>query len=187
MHDGKIDPLDLDSTAAPTYQPGDHSVSDQQERFHAVLDDVTSTPTGKDTISMINRDWDPASKAVIYEQPSVLTIINEQRENGIFDQISLEISKQKMLGNLQDLSFLDAYKQIGDTLNAAGKLVPKGTTPIPEQVIETRTAPAKKTVSNGDKAKAASATKASPKPATQSFDPLKMTDEEFMALPNMQV
>lgn len=194
LHDSKIDPLDLDTSAPPVYQPGNHSVSDQEMAFHDVLREVRDTPQGTGTILHINDQWDQVSKQAIYQEPALLGIINEHRANGIYDRISAEIERQQTLGQLSNIPFIQAYKLVGDQLHNAGKLAIQGgsqaqqpgmTAPVTagRQVLETRPAAVKSAVSNGDKAKAASAgPKAAPKQSPKSFDPFAMTDEEIMAI-----
>lgn len=195
LHDAKIDPLDLDTSEAPTYTPGNHRVSDQEMQFHEVLGDVATTETGKDTIVLINSKWDQASKQAVFKEPVLLSIINEQRSNGIYDQIVSEIERQQTLGQLPtNVPFIQAYKQVGDRLHTEGKLIPRTASPaaqqhgnpgqmVQRQVLETRTAQPKKPVSNGERAKAAASGPKAASKAPVSFDPFAMSDEEIMAIP----
>lgn len=196
LHDAKIDPLEIDASEAPAYTPGNHRVSDQEMAFHEALSDVATTETGKETIVLINSKWDNVSKQAVFKEPVLLSIITEQRSNGIYDQIVSEIERQQTLGLMPNIPFIQAYKQVGDRLHAEGKLVPRGASqPQPQlmnpapvvpqrQVLETRPAQPKSPVSNGEKARAASpGPKASTKSSPQTFDPFSMTDEEIMAIP----
>ena len=195
IHDSKIDPLDLDVASAPTYTPGNHSVSDQEMQFQEALGDVSSTDLGKQTISLIHSNWDQASKEALFKEPALLSIINDQRANGIYDRICAEIDRQRTLGYLSDTPFIQAYRLVGDRLHQAGQLAPQsqsqpnlaqatmGQMQQQPQVLETRAATQKPTVANGDKAKAASpGPKASNKPSAKPFDPFNMSDEEIMAI-----
>lgn len=193
LHDSKIDPLDLSTTEEPDYKPGNHTVSDQEMNFHDALGDTLSAPGGRETVELINRTWDKSSKEAIYKDPAVLAIINEQRANGIFDQISAEMDRQKTLGNLTNVPFLAAYKSVGDTLHSAGRLVvgQKPTAiaaasqvqPVQQaRVLETRVAAVKPQLANDAAARAASATKSAPASIKTDFDPMNMSDAEIMAL-----
>ncbi len=190
LHDSSIDPLDLDTSADPAYQPGNHSVSDEEMQFHDVLGDLKSTPEGQATISVVNTDWDQASREAVYREPQILKVITEQRANGIYDQISAEMEKRRVLGTLGNATFLQAYKEVGDSLHAEGKFdsVHQAPTSEPaEVVLETRAAKPKPSAPNGDKAKAASPASNAPKPAVKAFDPFNMTDEEIMAVNTTRV
>lgn len=193
LHEGQIDPLDIETDKAPAYTPGNHSVSDQEMQFHSALEDVVSTPTGSETISLINSQWDQASKEAIYREPEVLQIINAQRANGIYDQISAEVERRKMLGQLSaSMPFIEAYRTVGDHLHQQGLLArptqavqpaPANPGPAPRRVVETRTnPPASSADPNGDRARAAAPAKASPSSPKREFDPFAMSDEEIMAI-----
>lgn len=189
--DSKIDPLDLNTSETSKYRPGNHSVSDQELAFHDTLTDVMSTTEGKSTVQLINTQWDSTSKDAVYREPNILSIINEQRANGIYDRISAEIDRQKMMGNLTNVPFIQAYKQVGDALMTQGKLIPNQTSAQPKplvqgngaRVLETRTAAPKSPVANGDAARAASPSRSAPKTPAKSFDVFSMSDEEIMAIP----
>lgn len=198
LHESKIDPLDIDLASEPAYKPGNHAVSDGEMAFHGVMEEVSMTSTGKETIGHINDSWDQSSKQAIFREPSVLAIINEQRANGIYDQISAEIDRQKTLGQLQGMPFIQAYKEVGDQLHNAGKLNPNGGSPDQEtpapvpaqrQVLETRAAqPRKAPVTNGDKARAISSAPRSGKPAPKPLpDIYSMSDEEIESISSLKV
>lgn len=186
LKEGNIDPLDLDTSTETTYQPGVHTVSDTEMAFHDTLTEVASTPEGKDTVSHINTHWDKSSKETVYKEPALLTIINQQRANGIYDQITAQMDRMKVFGNLDpNLPFIEAYRQAGDYLQQQGQLAPvQKITPVAPtaQVLETRTVARNKALPNGEKAKAASPARASAKTASKEFDPFSMTDAEIMAL-----
>lgn len=198
LYDGKIDPLDLSTTEEPAYTPGNHAVSDQEMKFHETLNDVLSNSSGRETIQMINTQWDQASKQAIYKEPEIMAIINEQRENGIFDRISAELDRRKTLGELNGVPFIQAYKTVGDQLHAQGLLVPaQAAIPAQQQqqpspapaaqptVIGTRVAAPKPTVTNDAAAKAASPSTAAKRTAPKEFDVFAMTDEQIMAISNL--
>lgn len=191
LHDGKIDPLDLDVSSEPAYTPGNHAVSDQEMAFHTTLGDVMSTPEGKETVSHINSQWDQDSKKALYREPQLLAIIDTQRANGLYAKISSEIDRRRMLGDLQNIPFIAAYKQVGDELHAQGKLIPESApAPVqaPRPVLDTRAAKPKPTATNGDKARAVSAAPSAGKAsAPVNLDPFSMSDEEIMRLTSLKV
>ncbi len=194
LHESKIDPLEIDASEPGNYQKGNHSVSDEEMAFHDVLGDVTQTSGGKETVQHIDKTWDQASKAAVFKEPTILAIINQQRENGVYDTITAEIDRQKTLGIIpNNTPFLEAYKLAGDKLQSENAFAPKepetpqtpADTEAP-QVIETRTATRKPTVANGEKAKAASPAKSTAKTPPQSFNPFEMSDEQIMAITSPQ-
>jgi len=188
LHDGSVDPMDIDTTAPLAYTPGNHSVSDQEMAFSDTLGDVMSTPEGKETVTLINNSWDQASKEALYNEPGVLKIITEQRANGVYDRISTEIDRQRTLGMLTNVPFIQAYKQVGDALYAPEAQpqpapAPAAAVPVPAPaVLATRPARLQNAVVNSDKAKAASSVRSTPASAPKAFDPFSMTDEQIMAI-----
>ena len=194
LHDSKIDPLDLDTSETPKYTPTNHSVSDAQYQFQETLTDLTSTSGGSETVQIINQSWDKASKEAVFEDPKILPLIHEQRENGIYDRITDELERQKLLGKFGDMPFIHAYKAVGDYLHKRGELIPTTQTDqsgnvaqeTPRQMVETRTAKPRTNLANSDRAAKTAMTRSTPSPAKKSFDPMSMSDEEIMAmsLPN---
>lgn len=194
LHDGKVDPLDLDTTSAPTYKPSNYSVSDQDMRFQDAIASVRQSPTGTATIREINDNWDAASKEAIYSEPEVLEVLDQQRSNGIYAKITAEIERRRVLGQLINVPFIQAYKTVGDELHQAGRLLPEGTVPAAPapapaasqpQPVDTRPARTRVPTATRDQVRAISAAPGSTTKATprQALDPFTMTDEQIMAIP----
>lgn len=185
LKDKGVDPLSIDTESEPTYREGTHKVSDTEVAFRTNLDELSSTPEGKETLQTINSTWDDASKEVLWGEPALMTVIHAQRESGVYDLITTEVDRRRMLGQIApDTSFFDAYRMVGDDLvkkaEAEKAAAPAPTAVAPVPVATTAAAP-KATVENGDKASAASPTRSTPKPAKVNFNPLAMSDEEFEA------
>lgn len=197
--DSGIDPLDIDTEKAVDYKPGNHRVSDAEVGLQSILEDVNSTDYGQDLIVDMNHNWDDASKKEIFKEPGLIRVLASQKEAGIYDQIAEVVNKQKVLGHPQisTLPFIQAYRMVGESLAQQGLLKPKGTpapaksdTPKAKQQqpeLGRGTAPAKKSVTNDAKAKAASPSAKSTKKAAQTFNPLALSDEEFLKEMNTRV
>lgn len=189
LHESKIDPLDIDTTETPKYTPNNHAVSEQQYAFTEALQDLESTEAGQQTLSAVNNSWDRASKEEIFKDPSILGVIHQQREDGVYDRISNELERQKMFGNFKDVPFIHAYKAVGDYLHQRGELYPQTAEPVvnadpvptPRPMVETRTATPKAKLANGDRVAGTTPARTSPAPQKR-FDPTTMTDEEIMGL-----
>lgn len=189
IKDSGIDPLDLNTGDNVSYSPTNHAVSDKEMAFQSALEDVKSAPGGLETLTHVNQKWDPQSKSALWDSPELLRVIQSQRETGVYDQIDAEIDRQKMLGMIpHNAPFLTAYKLAGDHLvttkgfkaPAAGTTsdAGPGVTPTP---LATRVEAPKATVSNGDQAAAAAATKTVvSKGAKVTVNPLNMPDDEFL-------
>jgi len=191
IKDSGIDPLDLDMGDNVSYSPKNHAVTDKEMAFHSAMEDVQSHQGGQETLRVVNQTWDQESKSALWDQPELLGVIQSQRENGVYDQIAVEIDRQKLLGKIpQNAPFLQAYKLAGDHLQATNGFkvtasktpirTQSGDTPQP-QVIETRAAAPKAQVQNSDKAAAAASTKSTPRgKASSTVNPLEMADDEFL-------
>ena len=173
IKDAEIDPLDIDVTTDVNYIAGNHRVSNEEVALNGVIDDVLATPNGNETVQIISQQWDQASKELLWKEPEVIHIINQQRANGIYDKISAEIERQRVFGTIAyGTPFIEAYKVIGQKMNEAGLLKP-------EPVARTSATNTPK-VSNGDKAKAASTSRSVPSKAGAAIDPLSLSDDEFL-------
>lgn len=176
LKDHKIDPLDLDmSEEAPKYVPGNHSVSDAEMNFQAVVDDLKSTPEGLETLKFA-QTWDQASLDAAWKSPDVLPVINEQRQNGVFKLITDEIEHQKAVGALPpNVPFLDAYQAVGNML-----LQQKYQAQREQQVIQNLPrGTLKKEQNNSARVRAAGPSGRSKKSTTNFVDPFSLSDEEF--------
>ena len=185
LKDSGIDPLDIDTREESKYREGNHKVTDEEVTFRSALDELTSIPDGRETLAEINTKWDQASKDILWKQPEVMTLIHQQRENGIYGLITTELERQKALGAIPaTVPYLQAYKKIGDDLAAAGKFAHIGQPPVPEKKptashVATRKLVPKKDV-NGEKANAASTSRNAGRKAETVVNPLSLPDDEFM-------
>ena len=108
-------------------------------------------------------------------------IINNQVASGIYDKISSVVEREKMLGRLSGISDLEAYKTVGDAMEAQGLFNPTETKPV-ESIIEK---PAEVVVSDEERniqRKLAGATSTKTTSTDSTVNHLAMSDEEFMAL-----
>jgi len=194
LKDANIDPLEIDMDDKKEYLGGNHTVTDEEANFRNALDEVTSTPQGAETVRLIHESWDQTSKDVLWAQPELMSVIQSQRDNGIYDQITTELERQKVLGLIKPTTpFIQAYQEVGRQIYGS-KTAPQGqeqpaqgippvpANPVvdpPKPVATTVTAPKNQAI-NGDKAKAAGATRAEPRKATPFVNPFAQSDDEFM-------
>ena len=184
-----IDPLDIDTDSPDTYTAGNYAVTDKELAFTSALDELTSTPEGREFVGKIHTDWDSNSKEVLWENTSIMAIMAEQYQSGVYKTITDEMTRQKLVGTLPtDLPFIQAYKQVGDQL-----LSSKAKTPEPEvatvdvgntgaNVVAKRVVTPKPNVANDAKARAANVA-AQPKHSQPlQKNPLAMSDEDFMKM-----
>lgn len=181
-----INPMDLDAEKAGEYKPKIHTVDDREMELDTVLDDIQSTPTYNRTLAIVSKEWDGKSKQVIAEQPQLLKVINDHVERGVYDIISKEVESGRMLGRLTGLSDIEAYRQVGDAIQARGGFNHLGSSqgkPNPAPVV---VQPKPKKVDDdklNDKRRAASSsTPVVSNSGAKDYNPLSLSDEEFNKL-----
>lgn len=200
LADSNTDGLDLDEDAGRDYVPTHREVSDQEIELDTVMAEIRETPTYQDTIRIVGQQWDTASRDAIANQPSVLKTINVQVANGIYGVISTEMERMRALGQLNGVSDLEAYQQIGARIDANGGFnhltIDPSSYGLPPQSPRQERPASKKRVRSKQKAtdpalnqrrKAASSTKASGRAKKADFNPLAMSDEEFSKQFNEQL
>lgn len=182
VKDSGIDPMDLDTGTESQYRATNHAPSDNEVRFASVLDDIKSTPQGMQTIQTLG-NLDQASQDALWQQPELMSVLNEQRANGIFDTISAEVDRRKMLGIISSATpFLQAYTLVGNELQAQNAFAPRNTTPapVPAAPVVTRPMAPKPRVSNNDRVNAASPSRSTPSSAKKPVNYLAMSDDDFL-------
>ena len=120
VQDSGLNPMDFDAEKAGEYKPKIHTVDEREMELDTVLDDLQSTPTYNRTLAIVSKEWDGASKQVIAGSPQLLKVINSHVESGIYDLISKEVERERVFGRLNGLSDIEAYRQVGDALQARG-------------------------------------------------------------------
>ena len=170
-----LDPLEVDINQEVSYKANTYNVSDKELELDSVLSEIKETETFNTTIDIIGNKWDDSSKKVLLENPNVIKIINSHVGSGVYQTITTEVEKLRMLGKLEGLSDIDAYKAVGDALYAPKPNSQGGNT------INTSTSKAtnKEDPRLVEKRKAASTTKSVASNVKPDFNPLAMSDEEF--------
>lgn len=180
LKDSEIDPMELDLSEDRAYTPNDHMVSQKEVDLNEVLDEIRGTETFERTIDELGNKWDEASRKIVAEQPALIKVINAHVAAGIYDQIMGIVESERLLGRLNGLSDLEAYKQVGDAIQARGGFNAP-TKPEPKQSGKPRDPKL------SARKRAASPTKGSPaKPTSSDFNPLAMSDEEFEKMSGRQ-
>lgn len=190
LKESGINPLDVDVEAEPTYQGGNHQVSDTQVNFRAALDDARSTDEGMAVLTSIDSTWDQASKELLFKQPDILSTMVTQQQEGFYGRITAEMDRRRMLGTLPaGQNWLESYKTVGEQMANAGHfndlVAPpaqqrQNESPAQQAPVVTRVPSAKQPDPAAAKAAAAAPTRAAAKPAQSLQNPLELDDAEFL-------
>lgn len=175
LKDSGVDPDDImeDNT---DYTPSTYTVNEKEVDLDMVLDEIKDTPSFQKTIDTISTKWDAASRTIVQEDPSIIRVINEHVGNGLYEQIMDVVQNEKALGRLTELSDLQAYKHVGDTLQAQGafnQASPQANVQQPTQ-FKAQQDPKLK-----NRKKAAANTRSAPAKPKVQFDPLSLSDDDF--------
>lgn len=190
IKDSGLDPLELDTEKADGYKPTQRTVTDNDLELDSVLDEIQNTPSYKRTIEVVANEWDAKSKQIVGANPQLLRVINSHVQSGIYDLITAEVESERVFGRLSGLSDIEAYRQVGDAIQARGGFdhlsaqgqqtkpaAPAVLKPTPKKVDEQKL---------NEKRRAASAAKPAAAPAApaKDFNPLALSDDEFSKLGN---
>lgn len=183
VKDSGLDPLDID-TDNIAYQPKTYTVSDNEVDLAGILEEIRETDTFDATVKVIGTKWDEASKQAISHDPTIIRVLNDQMASGVYKQISDVVDRERILGRLNGVSDIQAYKQVGDAINAAGGFGGSVQTDESEQASKSDSAKVNKTNSKvdkerDDKRRRAAPTQRKSTAVKSKINPLNMTDEEF--------
>ena len=187
VKDSGIDPLDIDAEKAGEYQPNTYRVDEREMALDTVLEEIQDTTTYTRTLGIVSKEWDGGSKQVIADNPELLKVINDHVARGVYDVIQAEMERERMFGRLSGLTDLEAYRQVGDAIQARGGFnhlaspqggnqpgKPVGVVPQQKQPDDAKLK---------DKKRAASSTQpGAASHSAEEFNPLALSDEEFAQL-----
>jgi hypothetical protein len=178
VKDSGMDPIDIDLESV-NYQAGNYQVSDAEANFTEALNNLKDSTGGTETLQEINSQWDSQSKDILWQDPDLLRVINEQRQSGVYQMIVNEIDRQRTLGNIPpNAPFLEAYKRVGDYL--VGQQQTQNTR---RQAVATRVGNMPRSnVVNSARVKAAAPTRTNTRRSERFINPLELSDEDFLKL-----
>ena len=204
LKDSKIDPMDIDLEAENNYTPKQRTVSDTEIQLDRVLDEIQHSPSYNRTLNVLGSEWDDQSRAIISQNPDIIKAINEHIESGIYDQVANAVAYERSLGKLAGLNDFQAYKQMGDYMDANNLFkatdtntnqVNPQTTQQQSQIVDTQPVIEQQSTSQGtinterqQRKAAASPTRSTKTPTKKSdYNPLAMSDEEFLKINNLDI
>lgn len=176
-----IDPYDIDIDSDTEYSPTNHIIDDTVFENREYVNELLLDPNGKEVINAVLDTWDNASISNINKNIHYLNGLTQHHKDGIFQQVTAEITKQKSLGNLRNMTYEEAYATI------ATQLLGTSSSKEPSQenkviIKEKPKEPNKKTLENTDQIKALSTTKTAPtknKSVPSQEDIGKLSKEDF--------
>jgi len=184
LKQSEIDPIDFDTDRnEKQYKATDHSVEDREIAFDEVLDEIKDSDTYARTLDVVGGQWDDASKRAVTDAPELLRLMNDHMASGVYDVISNQLTQERALGRLNGLSDIEAYREVGDAIQAKGgfdHLFQQEERQQAPPSQERSTEPKQEAKSRREKRKAASPTKSAPGKKKADFNPLGMSDDAFL-------
>ena len=196
VQESGVDPLDLDDKPVD-YTPNSYAIDDKQVEVDMVLAEIENTPGYSQTLDVIANQWDDVSRQQLFENPADIRNINNQISSGVFKQITDVVKHQRMLGNFNGISDIDAYRTVGVHMQQQGMLIgqqnqqQQGSSQVAQnqsvnqQEVVPVHAQNQGTNENSklrDRKKAAANTRTKPATPKKEIDFSSMSDEEFEKL-----
>lgn len=185
VKDSGLDPLEMDVSKSE-YKPKTYTVDDRELELDAVLEKIQDTPTFQKTLDVVSNKWDGPSKQIVVATPQLIEVINSHMQSGVYDLISTEVERERMLGRLNGMSDIDAYRHVGEAMHNRGAFntpaksaaKPAERQPItPKPKADDAAVRAKKLAASTPKA-------AAPVKNDPDFNPLALSDEDFAKIGN---
>jgi len=196
LKDSKIDPMTIDLETEQVYTPNQRTVSDTDILLDEVLDSISDSPTYSKTLTVLGDEWDANSRAAIVKNPEVIRAINAHMESGIYDQVAEAIAYERSLGKLVGLNDFDAYQRVGSYMHENNLFV--GSANVKQtSANQTNTKPAPQAKPESDaqiqerlnRKQAASPSRQQKTVVkdTTNYNPLEMSDEDFVKLNKLRI
>lgn len=180
VKDSELDLFDLDTETDSDYRPNDYSIDEVETQLDDVLTGLRETPHYSQVINLVTKEWDSPSKQIVANNPQLLNVLSDQMANGTYEMVSNAVERERMFGRLQGLSDIEAYRQVGDQLEAKGAFnsLAGATKPGKRGTPRTNTNAADPNLTS--KKRAASSSKSSKKaPEAPRPSALSLSDEDF--------
>jgi hypothetical protein len=178
LKDSEIDPLDLnlDTDEEQQYAPKSYVPSNAEAEFYDTIEELRDTPPFARFVDDVIKTWDEDSISALRKSPMLIRVLNDHIDTGVFEIIQQTLERERMMGRLNGVNDLDAYKLVGDAIQAKGGFKQLGLgKPAPAKQKQRQVDPKVKR-----RKQAASPTKGKSRSvAPEDFNPLAMSDEEF--------
>ena len=112
-----LEDIDLEKA---DYTPERDEVSDSDIALDATFKELDGKPGFSEALGVVAEVWDDASRVMVNENPSILNMLTNHVESGVYPLVTAEMQKERSLGRLTGLSDIDAYDVTGKAMDARG-------------------------------------------------------------------
>ena len=124
LSDSDIDPNYMELPEPTDYQADDYSIPDSELALDEVLEEIKDSEHYSTTMHILGNVWDDASRTNVANNPQAVKTIHEHVENGMYSKIWDEVERQRMLGNLNSMTDVEAYDTVGQAMQEQGAFNP---------------------------------------------------------------
>lgn len=191
VQDAGIDPLDISVEKAGDYKPGNHRITREEQALDEVFESLDGQEGFDRTLTVIGKQWDEDSRALIAQNPKALQDITQHIQAGVFDAVIGKVERERTFGRLTGLSDLEAYRQVGiammesgELAHLTGKAAPSSQQAAPAKVV-VEPKPQQADDDNRRKQRQAASPTRAAAPTSKlpaNFNPLAMSDEDLLKL-----
>ena len=186
--DKNIDVLDLadDTEGSKEYIPQNQIVPESEYRIDEALAAIRESPVYDKTINVMANQFDNGSKKIIADNPEYISALNSDIASGLYDTVMANVQYKRDTRMINDqVSDIEAYIQtLGEMAEFEQQQATQQQQQQPNQQIQQPAAQRRKS----NKRKTSMSSSRTRTTATeQNFDPLSLSDEEFMKLDGMDL
>ena len=181
LKDKNIDTFSLPSDEEPiNYVPGGNKVSDIEVTIDDTIKNIAGKPYGNSFLADVS-NYDDATKSYIGQDPRILEVLFQQKQQGVYDRVVAEVERQKLIGNVSpNTPFVEAYYNVGMMLRQQGYNQQGRNGLNTLQPLTRRPAITSSNLNNSQRARAAGITRTSSQARQAIKNPLSMSDEDFL-------
>lgn len=181
LKDKNINTFSLPSDEEPiNYVPGGNKVSDIEVTIDDTIKSIAAKPYGNSFLADVS-NYDDATKSYIGQDPRILEVLFQQKQQGVYDRVVAEVERQKLIGNVSpNTPFVEAYYNVGMMLRQQGYNQQGRNGLNTLQPLTRRPAITPSNLNNSQRARAAGITRTSSQARQAIKNPLSMSDEDFL-------
>ncbi len=175
----EIDVIDIADDGGLEYTPENQMVSDEEVGIEDALQTIRGSDAYQKTIDVMTNNFDAASKGIISQNPHYITALNQDIESGIYDNVMDMVQYQKDMKMIPaGTSDIEAYI---NTVQQMAANEQQQATPAQQANTANTANPEQQPTRRSNKRKVGmSSSRSSTKKKEPNYDPLLMSDEDFM-------
>lgn len=166
------------------YKPQNQMPSQEEIAIEEALTSIDDSPVRDRTIKVMTEEFDDRSRQIISDNPSYISALNKDMEKGIFDEVMDNVRYQRDMNMIPNgVSDMEAYITTVQLMAKAEQEVDKEFAEQTQEKPNKTTTRKKEGPSSRRRKTSMSTTKSSSTKRKQiPYDPIDMSDEEFMKI-----